>query len=208
LGEFPSSNPGQRLKKTSRFRQSGGEGRRSGAVNHCAREFRFCYQRSVYKRLTSHLVVAFAASHDPDLKPNLVTRADRLTEAALVDAREIDELRLTILIAEKKENDTDLRQGFHNQDAGHDGVRREVTLEKGFVYRDVLQADSSGAPIGFDNLVNQQERIAVRDRMKDLPDPDVRQAFLHGYSLSEARMRGKKGMMFLSDHPLNLSLAT
>mmetsp|Transcript_2071 Transcript_2071/g.6817 ORF Transcript_2071/g.6817 Transcript_2071/m.6817 type:complete len:260 (+) Transcript_2071:29-808(+) len=61
----------------------------------------------------------------------------------------------------------DLRHRLHLQHAGHDGAAREVAIEVLLVGRHLLHTDRALACLELDNLVDEEERVAVRQDLLD-----------------------------------------
>ncbi len=101
-----------------------------------------------------------------------VARFDLAFEAHIVDPCEKGDAPF-VLIHRAKRDTACLRQGFDDQDPGHDRVLRKMTLEKMLVDGDILDAHSALADFELDDSIDQQERKAMRknflnrDRIED-----------------------------------------
>ena len=102
----------------------------------------------------------------------LVARLDRLAEARLVDA---DEIEARVLVGhhvrgEEREDARGLRERLDDHDARHHGPVREMPGEERLVERDVLDGANALALRAFEHAVDEQERIAMRQLPHDAHD--------------------------------------
>jgi hypothetical protein len=142
----------------------------SRAIDHRTGKLRFNRQVIVYQRLSLHLEIAIALFQDVHLNPELIARNDRMTESALIDARKINQLGIPVWIVNQQENDPNLSQGFNQEHPGHDGVLWEMALKMRLINSDVFKPDHMGGAVSFENAIDQQKRIALREYLKDLLD--------------------------------------
>ena len=104
-----------------------------------------------------------------DLNNQGITRQHRLAELDLVRAHEVTDAT-TLAGRLEHQNARDLRYGFHLEHARHDGVTGEMALEERFVDRDGFLADRLELAVEFQDAVDEQERVAVRQDLHDLVD--------------------------------------
>jgi hypothetical protein len=98
---------------------------------------------------------------------DLIARMDGVTEAQLVDARKIRNQAAVFFRIEQRDA-ADLGHGFRQQHARHNRLAREVALEKQFVERRVLNADSVFHRFQLDDAVYEQHRIAMRQNFHNI----------------------------------------
>src|SRR5690606_27809409 len=106
-------------------------------------ELGFGTDAAVHPRLAGKPPDLAPAAVEGDVELELVARPDRLAEAGLVDPHEVDE-EIVIVADVKTPHDEDgrsLGQRLDDEDAGHDGVFGEMTLEELLIGGDVLDAD-------------------------------------------------------------------
>lgn len=110
------------------------------------------------------------------MKMQRITGQHRFAEFRVVDPHEKHDLRN---IGDAGVVDADgarrLGQGLDDEDARHHGELREVTLEEILVDGDVLDADTGLVAIDVDDLVDEQEGVAMRQQLHDLLDVRSRQ---------------------------------
>src|SRR5579875_153925 len=113
-----------------------------------------------------------AAQH-ADFHHQLVARDDRLAELGLVDPGEVRNLALPIAGLED-DRAPQLRHRLDHVDPREERVPREVTAEDRLVRRDVLVTDGPRHRLEFEDPVDENERIAMRQDIHDPPDVDGR----------------------------------
>ena len=103
-----------------------------------------------------------------------VARHDRLAELGLVDGQEVDERRLLLSARHRAdaERARGLRHALEHQHARHHRIVGKMAEELRLVGGDVLDADAVFVAADLDDAVDQQERIAVRQRGEDFANPD------------------------------------
>src|SRR5579875_3020486 len=101
-----------------------------------------------------------AAQH-ADFHHQLVARDDRLAELGLVDPGEVRNLALPIAGLED-DRAPQLRHRLDHVDPREERVPREVTAEDRLVRRDVLVTDGPRHRLEFEDPVDENERIAMR----------------------------------------------
>src|ERR1700676_3488768 len=101
----------------------------------------------------------------------------RLAEFALVDGEKINRARL---VGAFDRLDADhaggLRHGLDHHHAGIDRAVGKVTEKRGLVVGDVLDADARVIGADIEHPIDQQHRIAVRQRLEDLIDIHERES--------------------------------
>ena len=95
-----------------------------------------------------------------------VPRLDDPLEAAVVDAGEERDLPAVRLVGEDGDG-AGLRDRLDREHAGHDRPLGEVAREPPVVGADLAPADDALAGLELDDLVDEQERRAVRDELHD-----------------------------------------
>ena len=100
-----------------------------------------------------------------------VARTYLLLEAGVFDAAEQRDLSLIRRHAEER-NGTGLCEGLNDEDAWHHRILREVALEEGLVHRDTLSCIGELSRLIIHHLIDQEERIAVRDDLLDFIDTE------------------------------------
>ena len=60
-----------------------------------------------------------------------------------------------------------LRHAFDQKHAGHDRVPGKMSLEIGLVRRDVLDADGRAVAVHLDDAVDEEEWVAMRQKLED-----------------------------------------
>ena len=103
----------------------------------------------------------------------LVPGHDDALEAHVVDTREERELAAVLLVGEDGDG-ARLGHGLDHEDAGHDRTPGEVPGEVPLVLAHELARHDPDAWLELDHLVEQQERVAVREDLFDLPPPERR----------------------------------
>ena len=110
----------------------------SRAIDERAGKLGFDRHVAIDKTLAYHFEIAIALLQNSDLNPELVSRNDGLTKAAVVYSRKVDQLGIPALIAAEQKNDPHLSQRFDQKHSGHDGVVRKMSLEKRLIDGDVF----------------------------------------------------------------------
>ena len=110
---------------------------------------------------------------DMDIEP--VAGEHRAAEPRIVDAHEIDELALRFRPERMHDQHRrGLRHRLDDQHARHHRPRREMALKIILVDRHVLDAGRPLVRHHVDDLVDHQERMAMRDHLHDPLDIDLR----------------------------------
>ncbi|MNL23923.1 hypothetical protein D3C87_1453360 [compost metagenome] len=91
---------------------------------------------------------------------------DGSAEARVVDCHEIDEIT-ALTLAAGADRTCRLGHGLDDQNARHDRAIREMTGEMRFVDRHVLDANRRIITIDLDDLVDEQERVTMRQKLHD-----------------------------------------
>src|SRR5690606_24779496 len=105
-----------------------------------------------------------------ELEADLVARRHRPAPLHVVECHEIDRLPLDVLHRFHEQETADLSHRLDDQHARHHRMTRVVTLEEGLVDRDVLETDDALARLEFDDPVDQEHRVPVRQVLHDLLD--------------------------------------
>ena len=101
----------------------------------------------------------------------LVARNDRLAEARFINAHEKDDLAFDVEIFRiGRESGGRLRHRLDNEDARHDRLLWKVALEKLVAIAHAFDADRAFTSFDVDQLVDQQERVAMRQKLHDFVD--------------------------------------
>src|SRR5262245_17316139 len=111
---------------------------------------------------------AAAAANLAHMVVKMVAGQHGLAKLGAVYPHEIDELRLVIgLEIRHAQRPRRLRQSLDDQHARHDRETRKMPLKEGFVDGDALDADAAFIAIHFDQAVDQQKRVAMRQQFHD-----------------------------------------
>jgi hypothetical protein len=132
-----------------------------------AHQFRISTELAVNSRFTAHALNARAEAERRDFQNESVTGNDRPPKVRLFDAREKHELLVAIGDLAQGKDGAALRQRFDYQHAGHHGRARKVALEKRLVDAYLFDADDTLERRQFDYPIDQQERIAMRQKFLD-----------------------------------------
>ena len=101
-----------------------------------------------------------------NLESKRIARFDLAFEAHIVDSCEKCDAPF-VFVHRAKRDTACLREGFDDQDSGHDRVLGKMTLKKMLVDGDILDANSPLADFELDDAIDQQERKAVRKNFLD-----------------------------------------
>ena len=136
-----------------------------GRVRDHRGEFAFGRDFAVEQGPPGELADAGPLLEELDFEPEEDARLDRLPELHVVDRHEINELA-GAGEAERldREHACGLRQRFDLKHAGHDRPSREMPLEELLVHRHRLDRDDALFRIEAFDPVDQQHRIAMRQR--------------------------------------------
>ena len=145
-------------------------GLRRGAVDELAGDSGFAGELAIDECATLHLNGGLPPNDDVDFDAELVAGHDGLAELGAFDAGEDHELGFAIGDLGEQKSTASLGDGFNDENTGHDGVSRKVSVEVGLVGGDVLEGDDALAAFDLDNAVNEQERIAMWQDALDLDD--------------------------------------
>jgi hypothetical protein len=100
------------------------------------------------------------------MEDKCVTRNDFLPELHIVYLHEISRISFRIFNGAKYKHASSLSHCLHKKHPWHHRLLREMTLEERLVHSHIL--DSYNILLSLlDNLVNQQERIAMRKQLSD-----------------------------------------
>src|SRR5690606_17336339 len=85
-------------------------------------------------------------------------------ELGIVDGHEIDQRRLVLAGRANADRTSRLRHGLDDKHSRHHRLLWKMPLEMRFVRRDVLDADRGIVAVDFNDAVDEQKRIAVRQQ--------------------------------------------
>jgi len=138
-------------------------------MNHGTREFSFSSHVAVNQRPASHLEISETAlTQKANLYTELIAGENGPPETTSVDAGKINQLILAAGVFIKKKRGAGLRQRFHEERARHDRVTGEMALKKRLAVRNIFYSDNKGFAVGFQNTVNQQKRMPVRQNFLNI----------------------------------------
>src|SRR5438552_3413539 len=98
---------------------------------------------SIDLSFTAHPLDAGTESQGRDFESQSIARNDRPPKARFLDARKEDQLFITIGNLAQGQNRSALRECFDHEHAWHYRRAGKVTLEKGFVSADLLNANDA-----------------------------------------------------------------
>src|SRR5205085_2800299 len=134
------------------------------AIRNDAREFSVGANLSVDLCFTAHALNARAGAQCSHFKHQRIARNNRPAETSFFDSGKQDQLLIAVLDLTKRENGAALSQGLNHQNAGHYRRAGKVTLEIFFVDADLFNADDAFARHEFDDAIDEEERIAMRQK--------------------------------------------
>jgi hypothetical protein len=144
---------------------------KSGVVDHGTRKFSLNRHAAVNKGPAFHFkITAIAMTQESDFYAELIAGNDGPPEAAAVNARKVNPFVFRVGMSIEKQRSADLRHRFDKERARHDRMTRKMPLKKRFAERDVFYPDHKGFAVGFQNAVNQQKRIPMRQNLLNIPD--------------------------------------
>jgi len=132
-----------------------------------AHQFRISTELAVNLGFTPHALNARAEAERRDFQNESVTRNDRPPKARFFDAREEHQLLIAIGDLAEGKDGAALRQRFDHQHARHHGRAWKVSLEKRLVNADLLDAYDPLERRQLDDPIDQQKRIAMRQKFLD-----------------------------------------
>ena len=140
-------------------------------------EVRFCLVHALDRAFAVDLAHAADDLLDDSLGDHLVAGEDRRAETNMVHTGEQrDEASVFFRILERYA--ADLRHGFTDESARHDGMSREMSLEKWFIHGDGFHADRIVHRDQLSDLVDQEHRIAMRQDFHDFFYVEFHKCFL------------------------------
>lgn len=137
------------------------------AIGDDAGEFGVSTKLAIDLGLAAHPLNARAGAQRLHFKHQRVAGNYRPSKAGFLNSGEEDELLIPIFDFAQREYRPALGHRFDHQDARHDRRAGEVSLKKRFVDADLFDADDPFARCEFDDTVNQQERITMRQKFLD-----------------------------------------
>ena len=113
-----------------------------------------------------------APVEDGDLDAELVAGDDGLAKAGVIDAGEDHELGVAIVLGEfcEQKRAAGLRDGFDDENSGHDGKVRKMASEVRLVDGDVLDGDDAGFALHLEDAIDEEKRVTMRQDGHDLLD--------------------------------------
>src|SRR5215211_7331537 len=94
-----------------------------------------------------------------------------------------------------------LRHRLYYEYPWHDRIIREVSLEEGFVLRDVLYPHGAHSRLYLRNPIHQQERVPVRDELPDRGGPERRVHASTSFATRPRISRSLKSLSMLTSVP-------
>jgi hypothetical protein len=137
------------------------------SIGNDAHQFRITTELAVNPCFTAHALNARAEAERRDFQNESVTGNDRSPKARFLDAREKHQLLVAIGDLTQGKDGAALRQRFDHQHAGHHGGARKVALKKSLVDAYLLDADDPLERLEFDYPIDQEKRIAMRQKFLD-----------------------------------------
>lgn len=138
-------------------------------IHHCEAEFAGGNDFAIHKAATIGLADASAHFDHFGFDEERVSGEDWLAELYFVGGHEVADFSL-VVGESHDENGGRLGHRFELQDTGHDGVSGEVSLEEGFVERDVLDRGAFRILGEVDDAVDEEEGVAVGEDFQDVLD--------------------------------------
>lgn len=105
-----------------------------------------------------------------NLDAELVARSYGAAEARALNSGEDQQLVIALGHLGEKKGGAGLGHSFHDQNARHDGIAREVSHEKRLVDGDILDGDDALGAHQFNHAIDQQERITVGQNLENSAD--------------------------------------
>ena len=140
-------------------------------------EVRFCLVHALDRAFAVDLAHAADDLLDDSLGDHLVAGEDRRAETDMIHTGEQrDEASVFFRILERYA--ADLRHGFTDESARHDGMSREMSLEKWFIHGDGFHADRIVHRDQLGDLVDQEHRVAMRQDFHDFFYVEFHKCFL------------------------------
>jgi glutamate carboxypeptidase len=130
-----------------------------------------------------------APSRHTHFHAQLIPGADRPAEFRALDSGKYHHLVVAVFYFGEQQCATRLRDGFHDQDAGHDRKSRKMSYEERLIDGDILDGDDVLFTLQFQDAVNEEKRVTVRQDFEQFVDvePSLRRPwrrFLHRIALS------------------------
>ena len=138
------------------------------AVRYYAHDFRIGSELSIDCRFATHALHARTDAHRSHFQQQGVARHYGPTKPRFLDASKKYQFLVSILDLAQRQYSANLCESFDNKHAGIPARPGQVHWEKGFVrllWLDAPKIRSRGHQ--FDNPINQQERITVRQELLD-----------------------------------------
>jgi hypothetical protein len=132
-----------------------------------AHQLRIGAKLSVDLCFSAHSLYARAGPQRRHLQHEGVAGNYRFPEARLFDSSEEDELLIAVFNLAEREDCSTLGHRFDNQDSRHDRRARKMSLEKCLIDGHLFDADNPLTRGKFDNPVDQEKRITMRQEFLD-----------------------------------------
>src|SRR6185437_8639254 len=145
---------------------------RAGALNHGASEHGLAGHLAVDVCLAFDAPGPGAEREHVDLNAELVAWGYGLAELGALDPGEDDKFLMTIGQLVRHDDAARLGHGLDHQHTRHDGMTGKMSLEERLVDGDVFDGDAALAGLEFNDAVNQEKRVAVREKTQDFLDVD------------------------------------
>src|SRR5688572_7728816 len=146
----------------------------SAAVDDAREKLALRAERPVDARFTFELPHVRAVVDDAHLEIESISRNDGPPELRFVDPEEVEKARRFVEgLARVREDAADLRERFDDEDAGHDRILREMTLEPGLVHAHALVAADLLVRDDVGHAIDEHERPAMREDLEDLLDVEL-----------------------------------
>jgi hypothetical protein len=134
------------------------------AIRNDAREFSVGANLSVDFCFTAHALNARARAQRSHFKHQRVTGNNGAAKPSFFDSGEQDQLLIAVINLTQRENSAALSHRLNHQNAWHYRCTGEMTLKIFFVEADLFDADDSFAWHEFDDAIDEEERIAMRQK--------------------------------------------
>src|ERR1043166_569720 len=112
----------------------------------------------------AHPLNARSESQSRNFENQSIARNDWPAKAGFLDARKEDQLFIPIRNFAQRQNRTALRECFDHAHTRHYRGAGKMALEKRFVGADLLDADDALKRGEFDDPIDEQKRIAMRQK--------------------------------------------
>lgn len=118
-----------------------------------------------------------AHAHDRRFHHEAITRNDGTAKLHFIDARKVGHFQMK-LARLQYDGARKLGERFDHIDAGKKRISRKMATEDRLVVRDVLVTDSPLHGLELKDTIDQQNWVAVRQHLHDLPNVELGQTLL------------------------------